>query len=175
MYPKKRQRAQRLIEKICTENFCCSDVESLFIRIRPYVENNPAMMDLLDFVAHNDKRDRGSSFKYIHGVVNSFIKASEKGGNVEIRPIYNKNEVIDNIISTLLNLDFKVDENLFKKQKDKIADCILNVMEETEIVFKNSKNQCILYRSGQTMMFKIELNLTGPVIRFRNLHCLLFA
>src|SRR4030042_4165023 len=98
----------------------------LFIWLRPNFVNNPHLLDLANFVAHNDERDRGVSFEHIHAFVNNFIEVSEKGGTIRGLPsIFSKEKVITDLEAILNASGLKIDKDKFENQSDKIIDCLL--------------------------------------------------
>lgn len=59
MKPVERSKTTKLIEKIEAGNFDENDIDSLFMKLRAYSTGFSIFREIADFVAHNDKRDRG--------------------------------------------------------------------------------------------------------------------
>lgn len=59
MKPIKKNQVQKNIEKIQNGVFDESNVENLFISLRPYCKGYKQFKEIADFVAHSDVRDRG--------------------------------------------------------------------------------------------------------------------
>lgn len=58
-----KNKAQKLVEKIQTNQFDENDIDSLFMRLRAYSKGKHIFREIADFVAHNDARDRGLANK----------------------------------------------------------------------------------------------------------------
>lgn len=71
-------KVEDLVNKICAGNFVSSDIGLLFIWLRPKFTGKPMLLDLANFVAHHDDRDRGISFEHIQSFVQNFIEVSER-------------------------------------------------------------------------------------------------
>ncbi|WP_111848745.1 hypothetical protein [Acinetobacter baumannii] len=54
-----KNKIQKNIETIQNGNFSESNIESLFMNLRPYCKGYKKFREIADFVAHNDARDRG--------------------------------------------------------------------------------------------------------------------
>lgn len=163
----KIHKIKEMVDKICSGNFSCSDVGLLFILLRPILSPEPILVDLANFVTHGDEKDRGISFKYIHSYVENFIKVSEHGGTIFCPPpVFNKEKVVESLIKILKSLDLSLNENKLREEKDVIVNYLLELMEETEFRFEDSRIvRCYLRRDGQKIMFCLNLNLTGPFIK----------
>ena len=59
MKPVEKNKAQKLVKKIEAGHFNENDIDSLFMKLRAYSAGFPVFREIADFVAHNDKRDRG--------------------------------------------------------------------------------------------------------------------
>ena len=59
MKPKEREKIQRILKKIETNEFDENDIDNLLIKLREYSRDFPLFRELADFVAHNDKRNKG--------------------------------------------------------------------------------------------------------------------
>ena len=160
-------RIERLIQKVYSGTFDSSDIGVLFIWLRPIFVDNDSLFDLSNFVAHNDERDRGISFDHVHAFVNNFIEVSEKGGTIHgLQPVFSKEKVISGLEEILDALGLEIDKDKIENQSNKIIDCLLELMEETEFHFEDPRIvKCFLKRNGQKMMFCLNLDLKGPFIR----------
>ena len=128
---------------------------------------DPLLLDIANFVAHSEGRDRGVSFEHVHSYVKNFITVSEKGGTIYgLTPVFKVGEVIQRLGNILKKLNLNFDENKFSVQKDLIVERFLWLMEETEFQFNDPKVvRCYLKRAGSGMMFCLQMNLKGPVIK----------
>lgn len=59
MKPVEKNKTQKLVNKIVSGHFDENDIDSLFMKLRAYSAGFPVFREVADFVAHNDKRDRG--------------------------------------------------------------------------------------------------------------------
>lgn len=59
MKPVERSKTTKLIEKIEAGSFDENDIDSLFMKLRAYSSGFVIFREVADFVAHNNKRDRG--------------------------------------------------------------------------------------------------------------------
>ena len=86
------------------------EIGMLFIRLRPHVAKNPILLDISNFVAHYDGRDKGVSYDCVNEFVLSFLSASEKGGSIVANgPVFSSTDVMKNLISTLTKIGIKFD------------------------------------------------------------------
>jgi hypothetical protein len=156
------------IDKICEGDFGCSDIGLLFIWLRPTFAHMPILLDLANFVAHNDERNQGTSFEHVHSYVKNFIEVSEKGGTIfGFQPVFVREEVIENLIEVLKRQNLiNKNEDKLRQQKDRIINCLLEIMDEVEFKFKDPRVvRCYLKRDGQKMFFCLNLDLRGPRIK----------
>lgn len=59
MKPVEKNKTQKLVKKIEAGHFDENDIDSLFMKLRAYSAGFSVFREVADFVAHNDKRDRG--------------------------------------------------------------------------------------------------------------------
>lgn len=163
----KTDKLEKIINKIYTGRFDCYALGLLFIWIRPVVGDNKIMWDLANFVAHIDERDRGVSFEHIHNFVTNFIEVSEKGGIIYgIPSVFDKEKVMNELIIVLDKLNLNINRGKIIDQKDKIIECLLELMEEAEFHFNDPRIvKCFLKKEAQKMKFCLNLDLKGPVIK----------
>ena len=176
----KTNKICKIIDKICSGQFDSSDTGMLFILLRPTFSHNMMLQDLSNFIAHGDKRDRGVSFDHINKFVKNILEVSEKGGTlVGLPPVFNKENVIEDLIKALNNLDLVIESNKIRAQKEKLIDNLLELMEESEFSFEDSRViRVFLKRDGEKMLFCLNLDLKGPRIiisPFTSIHCNLFG
>ncbi len=164
---KKIQKIQTLVDNICSGNFSNSDVEVLFIQLREDFFDTPILLDLSNFVAHGDERDRGLSFEYVKSYVMNFIAISEKGGAIfGGRPVFQSISVVNELIRKLEILNIIFDKNKFLSQKDKIISSLQDLMDETDFKFIDPRIiRCYLRKVNNRVMFCMKLDLKGPVIK----------
>ncbi len=56
-------KAQKIVDKIQSNQFDENDIDGLFMRLRSYSKEQYIFKEIADFVAHNDARDRGLANK----------------------------------------------------------------------------------------------------------------
>lgn len=56
-------KAQKIVDKIQSNQFDENDIDGLFMRLRLYSKEQYIFKEIADFVAHNDARDRGLANK----------------------------------------------------------------------------------------------------------------
>ena len=61
MKPIEKAKAQKLVLKLESGDFDENDIDNIFMRLRAYSHGNRIFHEIADFVAHNDKRDKGVS------------------------------------------------------------------------------------------------------------------
>ena len=161
------EKIQSLVDKICNGKFTSSDLGLFFIWLRPIVSDDEILLDLANFVAHNNERDRGVSYNYVHGFVINFLDVSEKGGTIHgLQPLFNKDLVISKLEATLKKNRVVFDIKKFESQKDLIIENLITLIEEADFFFKDKRViRCYLLRRNNTMMFCLKADLKGPFIR----------
>ena len=160
-------KIEKILDKICRNDFSCSDVGLLFVLLRSYCKDNPILYDLTNFVAHNDSRNQGASFEYIRSYIENIIDVSRNGGTIfENKPVFNEEHVIEELIKTLRYNKFQFDENCFARQGINIVDCLIALMVETEIELKDivEVKKCLLKMDEKKLMFHFNIVLCGPRI-----------
>lgn len=163
----KTEKIQQKVDKICEGDFCDSDVGLLFLWLRSEFENDPVLLDLANFVAHGDERDRGISFTHVHSFVENFLEVSEKGGTIHgLQPVFQRDDVIERLMGTLKRLGIVFDENKFSAKKDAVIDNLMTLMEETNFQINDARvTRCYARRNGSKMMLSLQANLVGPFIQ----------
>lgn len=180
MRTKKVHYIDGLIAKICSGDFDCCVIESLFSCLRYTFSGDPIMLDLANFVAHNENRDKGLSFDYVQKVLNDLYQASQNGGQLVFKKIFIREDIIEKTIKKLVYLKFNFDLKKFRNQKGKIIDCIKTIMEDTEFEIEidcdgvKEKKECFLYKDANgSIMISTKMNLRGPCASCRNFNFLL--
>lgn len=54
-----KHKLEKILKKVESGQFDDNDIDSLFMRLRPYYKGFKKFKEISDFVAHNDERDRG--------------------------------------------------------------------------------------------------------------------
>jgi len=127
---------QNIISAIENGDVDRNSLKILLIEIRDYLPKNSIIKELSHFIAH-PKRDKGAAFSHLQTFVDDFIKCAKYGGEFTVKGVYNKEKVIENLISELQRLGFSVDENLLKKNSTLIINCISEIIDDTEIDINN--------------------------------------
>lgn len=130
---------QSTIELIEKGTFNRKDIKTLFIDLRPLLQEGDLIKDLAHFIAHPDGRNKGITFKYLQTFVDDFINAAEKGGQFTSKPMFPQKKTIDKLIQDLTDLGFSVNKTLFIAQSTKIMQSIFEIIQDTPINLNNNK------------------------------------
>lgn len=160
------KKVQNIIDKICVGDFNSNDIGMLFIRLRSTFANKSELRDLADTIAHNEGRNKGASFEYIHSFINNLISLFEQrpGTMVIPQPPFKRAKIIEELIKILRALNIDFDETIFREREKSIISCLLDSIDDTEIIFKPFDSKivkCYLKRDEGQMYFCINLNING--------------
>jgi hypothetical protein len=160
-----------IIAKIQTGTFSRRDIKLLLLEIRDEVSSSSALRDIANFI--HPERDQGSAFKKIEGDVKNFLDIAENSGKLVVRPIYNQNDLLVELLDTLKHNGFSVDESAFKKQTPRIVLAMAEFLEGTKINIKNvtvkdchlkilKTNLCFCFSLSEPIngILKIPTNIT---------------
>lgn len=123
-----KTKAQKIINKIQTGNFDENDVDNLLMRLRASSHENIVFREIADFVAHNDKRDRGltnQSLEAMYYSMKYFLEYTSPKISLDITkpfPIWIKTLIkyqIDKIDEEKLREKFFVGQGRLKIRIDK--------------------------------------------------------
>lgn len=131
------------IRKIERNKFTSDDIRLLFIDLRDYylitigkkAYENP-LMDILDFCAHNIKKDRGLVFEYSKKIIDDFVNSIKVGGSVPVTLVDLNIEKSINDILTTLDIDY--DKKKFKKRVKKISKHIFFILKDVKLDIKHT-------------------------------------
>jgi hypothetical protein len=116
-------KAQKTLSKIESGKFADTDIDSLFMYLRAFSDDNYVFREVADFVAHNDSRNKGlvnKSLKAFYLRMLLFIEYSYHGKKLDISkpiPLYMKELVkyqIDKCDSKVLLTKFNVTQHKLK-------------------------------------------------------------
>jgi hypothetical protein len=163
----KTEKLSQLLEKICTGEFSSSDVGLFLIWLRPAFDNDPILLDLSNFVAHSEGRDRGTSFNHVNSFVSNLLSVSERGGTLFGQPaLFQKDDVMRRLINILQDYNLPFSRERFLAQAENFINSLQELMEETEFQFNDPRIvKCYVQRAGGGMRFCLQANLTGPFIK----------
>jgi len=130
---------QSTIELIEKGTFNRKDIKTLFIDLRPLLQEGDPIKDIAHFIAHPEGRNKGITFKHLQTFVNDFINAVEKGGKFTSKPVFPQKQAIDKLIQDLTDLGFAVNKTFFLAQSIKIMQSILEIIQDTPINLNNNK------------------------------------
>lgn len=138
-------KAQKILDKIESNNFDENDVDSLFMRLRAYSHSYKVFREIADFVAHNDLRDRGitnQSLETMYLRMKFFIEYNSEGKTLDLsRPI-------PSWILTLMQ--FQVDKCLESVLKQKYNVSAPRLKSRIVNSFKiNKKEKTVYYKQGK--------------------------
>lgn len=165
----KISKLQGVTQKICDGDFRAADVGLLLIWLRPSLNPSadPLLLDLSNFVAHSEGRDRGASFDYVNSYIKNLIAVSERGGTLVGRAsLFTRADTIGLLIKKLKSINVAFDEQKLAAQGTKLIECIYELLEETDLKIEDPRIiRCYLKKTDQGVKFCIEANLIGPAIR----------
>lgn len=72
MKPIEKAKAQKLLLKLESGDFDENDIDNIFMRLRAYSHGNRVFLEVADFVAHNDERNKGVSVESLEAFYLSF-------------------------------------------------------------------------------------------------------
>lgn len=129
MKPLEKVKAQKTLRKIETGDFNENDIDSIFMALRAYSHGNKVFREVADFVAHNDKRNKGLtteslealyfSFKYF----NDYVSPKNPLDITAPFPLYIKKLMkyqVDKCDETYLKNNFNMTRQRFKSRIDNI-------------------------------------------------------
>jgi hypothetical protein len=156
-----------MVNKICEDDFCSSDVGILFIWLRSAFSKDEVLRDLSNFIAHSEGRDKGISFKYVESFVSNLIDVSKRGGTIASRPsLFSGGDIMDRLAKILEILQIEFEIKKLKSKESLIIQSLQELMEETEFRIKDPEvTRCYLRRSNGRMSFCVQAKLNGPVIK----------
>ena len=123
-----KEKSQKIIDRIQNNNFDENDVDNLFMRLRASSYENIIFREIADFVAHNDKRDRGvtnQSLEAMYYSMKYFLEYVSPKISLDIAkpfPIWIKKLIkyqVDKIDEALLKEKFSVGKERLKIRIDK--------------------------------------------------------
>ena len=123
-----KTKAQKIVNRIQYGDFDENDVDNLFMRLRASSYKNIVFKEIADFVAHNDKRDRGITNKSLEAMYYSmkyFLEYTSPQISLDIAkpfPIWIKQLIkyqIDKINEEILREKFSVGKERLKTRIDK--------------------------------------------------------
>lgn len=143
------------------------EIGMLFIRLRPHVAKNPILLDISNFVAHYDGRDKGVSYNCVKKFVLAFLSASEKGGFIPANgPVFSSTDVMNNLISTLTKIGINFDTQDLLNKSDFLVEAIKSLITDTEFRFSDPRvYKCYVGRFNNSLRFCMRFNLKGPEIQ----------
>ena len=105
------KKIQKIVSKICKDDFRDSDIGLLFIWLRNIYckQNDPILYDISNFIAHYNDRNEGASFDHIHPFVENLLAVYEKDGKITaLPPVFRREDVLQRLAKTLntLKIDF---------------------------------------------------------------------
>lgn len=123
-----KTKAQKIVNRIQNGNFDENDVDNLFMRLRASSYKNIIFREIADFVAHNDKRDRGvtnQSLEAMYYSMKYFLEYTSPKISLDIAmpfPIWIKKLIkyqVDKIDEEILREKFSVGKERLKIRIDK--------------------------------------------------------
>ena len=160
MKPVEKNKTQKLVKKIESGHFDENDIDSLFMKLRAYSAGFPVFREVADFVAHNDKRDRGlanQSLETMYLRMKYFLEYNSPKKTLDLSspfPIW---------IKRLMKLQVeKCDEEDLRKKFNVTRQRLVSRIDSA---FKeDKKNKVALYKQGK--LSAITFNAIQHVMSF---------
>lgn len=110
----------------------------MFILLRNFFSQDEILLDISNFVAHPEGRNKGKSFIYIHKFVIKFLTVFEEGGEIKINePIFRRDDVINRLISVLKKLQLQFNDQEIIAQKETIIKYLQESIDNVDFQFDN--------------------------------------
>jgi hypothetical protein len=132
-----------IVERIQKANFSRVDLRSLLIILRYVPPNYQSIRDIANFVAHEDRIERGILRDRINDCANRFVIFTKIGGSFTSPDlVYKQKEVINQLYETLKKYDIPgLNKELFMSQAFDIMLGILEIVADTKIQTDNADIQ----------------------------------
>jgi hypothetical protein len=160
MKPVERSKTTKIMEKLETGNFDENDIDSLFMKLRAYSMGFVIFREVADFVAHNDKRDRGianQSLETMYLQIKYFLEYVSPKRRLDLSlpfPIWVKRL-----------MKFQVDKCDESQLRDKFNVTRKRLIDRIDGAFKeDKKNNLAIYRQGKLSLD--TLNAIKHVLSF---------
>lgn len=150
---------QEVTDIICGGNFKKNDVLAFMIKIRQLKPIDSLLVDLCDFLAHSEGRNKGESHRFVNLFLTEFINANENNVDIVIpTPLFNKNEVIQKILDHLSQFRLVVDQAAFTNFSDKFINYLLESLDGVKYKISNPKvKSCFIKKDGTEAFFCFQL------------------
>lgn len=145
MKPVEKNKTQKLVAKIESGQFDENDIDSLFMKLRAYSAGFPIFREVADFVAHNDRRDRGLANQSLEGMylrMKYFLEYNSPKKTLDLSSAF------PSWIIKLMKLQvMKCDEIVLRKKFNVTKQRLVSRIESA---FKeDKKNQVAIYKQGK--------------------------
>jgi hypothetical protein len=145
-------------------------LKSLLIDIRDLLSSSDPIREIAHFIAH-PTRDKGTTYRHFENFIELFLVAVKAGGKFEVKPVFTRKEIIEKLTDDLVLLDIDVNRSELLLQKDKVIECIKDIVEDTEIKIRNPSilSAMISNSNGELVFsFTVDSNFKGNIRFYDN-------
>jgi hypothetical protein len=146
MKPRDLEDAQNIINAMKQGFLSRRDLTALLIYIRECIPND-MIRDIAHCVAHSD-RDRGYAYSHIEGFVENFVEVAQRGGNLHVRPIFEKDELISKLTQDLKGIGLDVEQDDIKQHYTIIENALRDILVDTSVQLRHPKVASCAFQEG---------------------------
>jgi hypothetical protein len=154
--------------KIVSGDFSADDVAMLLNYMRfDYFQNNSAVLwDVASFLAHINLKDRGVAVDVSSAMLGVLVEVSRNGGKFEVKPIYSRSEIFDELLRGLKTVPVYVRRADLFAQENKFFRALSEIMAGVPIRLNVQEvKECKLKMLRDELVLSARSNLPGPIIR----------
>ncbi len=153
--------------RIVSGEFSSDDVAMLLGYMRfEYFKNSAVLWDLAGFVAHINLKDRGVAVDASGEMLSVLVEVSRKGGKFQVKPIYNKREILNELLRQLKTVPVYLKRADLFAQEDAFFKALYEIMSEVPLKLDIDEiKECKLKMLQGELVLSVRFKLSGPVIR----------
>lgn len=155
---------QKQIDLLVAGNFDSENIELLLVRIRDNVIKKDSLLkEICHFSAHS-KRTKGYTFDLTLKKVSDMLTKLKKGGKWKVEPIFNKDDLFDELVEFLLINNISINKSQLTNNKNLFFKSLFNFLDKIEIDIRNQDIDKIVFEyyidklNDFHMVFVITLN-----------------
>lgn len=156
---KEQVKLNQIIDRIESGNFDANDIDNLLMKVRPYAEKDTTLLEVSNFVAHSDARDRGLAQRSITSFVDS-MQFFQEYGSGERRLVLDK-PFSGYIYRLFLSQAHLVDELRLKADHRLSRATLLKKIESNFVPDKKSGTCCLKKGKGGIELLAALRFVTG--------------
>ncbi len=141
--------AREAYDAVCSLNSGKNDVAAFLASLRP-LGPDFVILDLCNFLAHAEGRDKGHSQSRMESFAGAFVDALEQRTGVEIPgPLFVKDDVVKRIASFVQAAGITADPSSFLAAKENFVRFLLEWLDGCDFILKNPKvKDCRIVRDN---------------------------